>query len=151
MANNLFKQLMRTILSIFNLLTLCLVFETSNATDLRELPVQDGGRIKSFDSFARESLELIYGKQKFEGRPAHEIVLTWALLPEAWKDKKIFEVKNHEIISRLSLDGRERYFTGDDLLKNGELARLVGDLEERRKNKEKLTPFYQDIQRIESQ
>ncbi len=142
---------MRSCLSIFALLSLCLVYETSNATDLRELPVQDGGRIKSFDSFARESLELIYGKQTFEGRPAHEIVMTWALLPEAWKDKKIFEVKNHEIIQRLSLDGRERYFTGDDLLKNGELARLVGDLEERRKNKEKLTPLYQDIQRIESQ
>ena len=121
MANNLFKQLMRTILSIFNLLTLCLVFETSNATDLRELPVQDGGRIKSFDSFARESLELIYGKQKFEGRPAHEIVLTWALLPEAWKDKKIFEKHyRRELIQRILNN-----FEGYDLNIEGKIIDLM--------------------------
>lgn len=121
------------------------------AADIRELPVQDSGRIKALDSFARESLELIYGKQQFESRPAYEVVLTWSLMPEAWRDRKIFEVKNHDILKRLSLSTDQRYFTGEELVKNGELERLVGDLEEKRKIKEKLNPYFQDVQRIESQ
>ena len=32
---------------------------------LKYMPIQDGGRVKPYDSFAREMLEIIYGKSKF--------------------------------------------------------------------------------------
>ena len=35
---------------------------------LRELPVQDGGRVKPYDTFAREALQLIYGKESYKNK-----------------------------------------------------------------------------------
>ena len=46
----------------------------------KSLQVQDGGRIKPYDSFAREMLEIVYGKNKYEGREATEIVMTWIVI-----------------------------------------------------------------------
>ncbi len=65
--------------------------------EMQILPVQDGGRIKPFDSFAREQLELVYGKTKFEGRAAYEVILTWMLTPEAWQEKEIFQIQNLDV------------------------------------------------------
>ncbi|MCK6599868.1 MAG: hypothetical protein L6Q37_16000, partial [Bdellovibrionaceae bacterium] len=69
---------------------------------LRALPVQSDGRTKPFDSFAREMLELIYGKQKYEGREAYEIIFTWMLAPQVWTQKELFEVRNHEVLKNLN-------------------------------------------------
>ena len=75
---------------------------------LRALPVQSDGRVKPFDSFAREMLELVYGKQKYEGREAYEIIFTWMLAPQAWSSKELFEVRNHEVLKNLGLDTAKR-------------------------------------------
>ena len=58
---------------------------------IRSLPVQDSGRIKPYDSFARETLELIYGKSSYKrqsngeyeqkSEPAYLIVLSFIMAP----------------------------------------------------------------------
>ncbi len=35
---------------------------------IRYLPVQDGGRVKPFDTFAKEVLEVVYGQSKYKKR-----------------------------------------------------------------------------------
>ena len=40
---------------------------------LESIPVQDAGRIKPFDTFARESLALTWGKEKYKGKPATQV------------------------------------------------------------------------------
>ena len=77
---------------------------------LRTLPVQADGRIKPFDTFSREMLEIVYGKGSFEGRKAHEIILTWMLSPTAWENKELFEVRNHEVLKALGLDSNRKRF-----------------------------------------
>lgn len=118
---------------------------------LRYMPIQDGGRIKPFDIFAREMLSVVYGKQKFEGREAREIILTWMLGPEAWQDKRIFEIRNHEVLKNLGLPLGQRHFTGDEIFSNPQLQPMMMDLENKRKAKEKLTAYFQDLQRLENQ
>lgn len=76
---------------------------------IRYLPVQDSGRIKPFDTFARETLELVYGKKSYtpkEGMPAvpaHWVVLTWMLSPESWVSRPLFEVNHHDLLASLGL------------------------------------------------
>ncbi len=118
---------------------------------LKYLPVQDGGRIKPYDSFAREMLEIIYGKTKFEGRPATEIVLTWMLSPQAWQDKKIFEVRNHQVLEAMKLPKDQRYFAGDELFAGDRFTLLRQELQSKRETKEKLNPYFQALQRLENQ
>jgi len=139
-------------ISLF-LITLLVAFSSwaRPGDGLKYLPVQEGGRIKPFDSFAREMLEIVYGKATYEGRGAPEIVLTWMLSPEAWHDKKIFEVKNHQVLDAMNLPHDQRYFSGDELFSNDHFALLRQELQSKRESKEKLTPYYQDLQRLENQ
>lgn len=120
-------------------------------SEIQLLPVQDGGRIKPFDSFAREQLEVVYGKPKFEGRLAYEVILTWMLTPEAWQEKEIFQVQNLDVKKRLKLSADQKRFKGDQIFSNEAFRGLIGELNEKRESKEKLTPYYQALQRLENQ
>jgi hypothetical protein len=93
------------------------------------LQVQDGGRIKPYDSFAREMLEIVYGKSKYEGRAATEIVLTWMLSPQAWQGKKIFEVRNHQVLEAMKLPKDQRWFSGDEIFGNERFSLLRQELQ----------------------
>ncbi|WP_373999434.1 cytochrome c biogenesis protein [Bdellovibrio bacteriovorus] len=118
---------------------------------LKYLPVQDGGRIKPYDSFSREMLEIVYGKTKYEGRAATEIVMTWMLSPQAWQDKKIFEVRNHQVLTSMNLPKDQRYFSGEELFASDRFNLLRQELQAKRETKEKLNPYFQALQRLENQ
>ena len=145
-----------SLISLFLILCASLVVQARPGDALKTLPIQDGGRIKPFKSFAEEMLEVVYGKKTFrvdEGasKPAEEIIMTWVLSPEAWKDKALFEVKNFEVLKKLDLPTSQRYFRGDDIFMSPKLQPLMMELEEKRKSKEKLTPYFQALQRLENQ
>ncbi len=118
---------------------------------LRALPIQADGRIKPFDTFSREMLEIVYGKGSFEGRKAHEIILTWMLSPTAWENKELFEVRNHEVLKALGLDSNRKRFKGSEVFGNEKFTLLRQELREKRESKEKLTPYFQALQRLENQ
>jgi cytochrome c-type biogenesis protein CcsB len=136
------------------LLLSLLIYKGAFAADgeaIRYLPVQDAGRIKPYDTFAKEMLTIVYGKPTFEKRNATEIIFTWMLSPTAWQAKKIFEVRNHEVLSALGLSKEERYFTGDQIFANEKFQLLMSELQSKRESKEKLTPYFQALQRLENQ
>jgi cytochrome c-type biogenesis protein CcsB len=123
---------------------------------LKYMPVQDAGRIKPFDTFAREVLEIVYGKQKFkfENKPAVDayiVIFTWMLTPEAWRDQEVFEVKNSLIKKALDLEVAKNRFKGDIVFGNDKFQVLMQELREKRDSKEKLTPYFQALQRLETQ
>lgn len=118
---------------------------------LSYLQVQDGGRIKPYQSFAQEMLEIVYGKSSFEKRAATEIVLTWMLSPQAWQDKRIFEVRNHQVLEALNLPKDQRHFTGEEVFANDRFNILRQELQTKREAQEKLDPYFQAVQRLENQ
>lgn len=128
-----------------------LTAQAKSGEALNYLPVQDGGRVKPYDSFAREMLEMVYGKTRYEKRAATEIVLTWMLSPQVWADKKIFEVRNHQILDVLKLPKDQRYFSGEQLFANERFNLLRQELQAKRESKEKLNPYFQAMQRLENQ
>lgn len=121
------------------------------ASPLGELPVQDGGRIKPLDSFAREHLSLVYGRQTFESKPAVDVVMTWILQPEAWEDKNFFEIRHHLVKKALRLDETQKHFSPKQILGSDRLSVLMRDLQSKRETKEKLDPYFQAVQRLENQ
>lgn len=123
----------------------------SSGEALKSLPVQDAGRIKPLQTFGKEVLEIVYGKDKYEGREAYEIVLTWMLSPQSWLDKPIFEVRNHAILTALGLPTDQRYFKGQEIFTKDGFQQLRQKLAEKRETKEKLDPYFQAVQRLENQ
>ena len=128
------------------------VYAGSTITDsIKNIPVQNAGRVKPFDSLAREALTLIYGKSKFKGKPAHEIVLTWLYAPAIWADKQIVQIKKLELKKNLKLSETQEHFSVNELLRNDRLPLTFQELAGKRATKEKLDPYFQAVQRLQNQ
>ena len=124
---------------------------------IRSLPVQDAGRVKPFDTFAKETLELIHGRRSFKAKDdakpidAQWVILTWMLSPESWVSRPLFEVKHHQVLDQLKLPKDRKYFTADEVFKSEKFANMMQELQNKRETKEKLNPYFQAVQRLENQ
>jgi cytochrome c-type biogenesis protein CcsB len=134
------------------------LFAQADITEsLQGLPVQDAGRFKPFDTFARESLQLIYGKQTFKldngekARPATEIVMTWVLQPTAWQNTPLFEIRYAQLKKGLKFPEERKLYSFNEIMGNERLPTLMQELQSKRESKEKLDPYFQALQRLESQ
>ena len=123
---------------------------------LRKLPVQDAGRVKPFDTLAREALQLVYGRQEYESphgdmRPAVEIVMTWMLVPQYWDSQELMQVSHRGLKDSLQLKIEQKRFTPLELMSNSRLPLVFQELIDLHKTKQKLTPYYQAVQQLENQ
>ncbi len=120
---------------------------------LDEIPIQNAGRIKPFSTFAQESLQLIYGKSKYNGKDATEIVFTWILIPDQWMNTPIIELRHAGLKEALKIEmpASERHITAQALFANERVPLILQELNTLRGRQEKLNPYYQAVQRLESQ
>ncbi len=124
---------------------------------LKSLPIQDAGRLKPFDTFARESLALIYGKQVFKtendkvDRAATEILMTWLLQPTAWLEIPLFELRFSQLKASLRLPEEKKYFTFNEIANNERFPVVMRELRDQLERKAKLDPYFQAVQRLETQ
>ena len=149
---------MKKLFALFALCFLTSAFSFAKDGDrIRYLPVQDAGRIKPFDTFAKETLTLIYGKKSYKAKDdatpvdAQWVVLTWMLSPESWANRPLFEVTYKQVLEALELDTKRKLFTGEELFGSKNFSNLMQELQNKRESKEKLTPYFQAIQRIQNQ
>ena len=106
----------RLILFVISLLFLPLFAE---GFDARHIPVQDGGRIKPLDTFARNQLLAIYGKRslKSEKQPAIEWMLNLLSDPKSGFNQKIFNLRNPQVVQSLGLEwDTEHKYSYHDIL-----------------------------------
>lgn len=74
--------------------------------DFRDIPLQDEGRIKPLDTFARNHLLAFYGKRSIKemNLSATDWILNLILDPQNGKEQKIFNIRNPEVVSSIYLD-----------------------------------------------
>ncbi len=120
-------------------------------TILGRMPVQDGGRYKPFDTFARESLQLVYGRREYNSRSASEIVMTWLLLPEHWDGLEFVKIERRDLKEALGFPVERSHFSPNEIVQNERIVLLMQDLASKRKAQEKLNPYWQAVQTLESQ
>lgn len=146
---------------LFSLFSVYAQSETEGMS-LGALPIQDAGRIKPFDTFARESLALVWGRETYKkpGKsgsgeatklPATDVVFSWLVVPEVWSGSEIILIRNSGLREALKLENERLYYSPNELLANERLPLLLQDLRTRQDAKEKLNPFYQAVQTLERQ
>ena len=138
---------------------------------LRHLPIQDAheGRIKPFDTFARETLQLIYGRETFkktllkkspEGVEIRErvhleavdIVMMWILWSEEWKTQEILQIRHSGLREALGLEGEKKvHFAPESLMQNEKWPLILQELHSKRESGEKLNPYFQAVQTLQNQ
>lgn len=137
---------------------------------LKLIPIQDGGRIKPLDTFAREALTLVYGSATYKSqkpqaageeassakkgsgpRSAIEVVFTWFLAPQFWDVQPIVEVKLRALKEALKLDMERDRFSPNEIIASDRIGLVLQDLAGLRASKQKLDGYYQAVQRLENQ
>ena len=80
--------------------------QSLSAFEIGDIPLQDEGRIKPLDTFARNHLLAFYGKRSIKelDMGATDWIINLILDPENGRDQKIFNIRNPEVASSLFLD-----------------------------------------------
>ncbi len=87
-------------------------------TELKNLPVQSGGRMKPLDSFARETVLFMTGKTKYEGWDSVDLLLSWIASPQSWEARRFVQVARPDVRRQLGLDEDRKLFTPQELFNN---------------------------------
>ena len=82
------------------------------------IPIQEGGRVKPLDTFARESVRFITGHEAFEEKGSLDLLFDWLTHPADWNDKNFILIENLDLKSLLSVDKDQKRVAPSFLLKN---------------------------------
>jgi cytochrome c-type biogenesis protein CcsB len=83
-----------------------------------QIPVQNGGRVKPLDTFARESALFTTGSRSFQGWNALDLILSWIAFPGYWQNQPIIQVEREDVRRQLGLEEKRSRFTPQELFKN---------------------------------
>ncbi|MCG3176643.1 MAG: Cytochrome c biogenesis protein CcsA [Candidatus Omnitrophica bacterium] len=79
------------------------------------LPIQHRGQVKSFESFARQTLRLVAERSSFDKRPATLYVLDLISRPTGILDKRWIRLDLEELRAALELERGRSYYTYEEI------------------------------------
>lgn len=129
-----------SVLFLFGALVFSPPARAASAFDaLADIPVQHGGRIKPFETFARELMLYVTGKRRWEGAGATEMVWRWIAEPEKWNREPLIRVEVPELQQELNLMVINHRVSPEILLSHQPFLEQVEPASMKRQGKEPLT------------
>src|SRR5687767_15052133 len=111
---------------------------------LRRMPVQDDGRVKPLDTFARETARRVTGARAFGAEsvagldPVEWIVAVWAS-PEAWRQQRIVRVADAAFRAHVGLPGDRERFSFEEVVGNERFMAAAEDARGRQESRAALS------------
>ncbi len=97
-------------------------------SEMGALPVQAGGRVKPFDSYARDLVLQVTGRRTFDGWDPVELVLSWLADPNGWQEKQFILVTRKDVKRQLGLDEDRMRFSPKELVMDSFLAEYANTM-----------------------
>ncbi len=85
--------------------------EAVEFSTIRHLVVQDNGRLKAFDTYARERLRFVHGRERLDGQEPVETVLSFAFDAERWDERPVLDVPYIPLFGALGYDKEKKYLS----------------------------------------
>lgn len=82
------------------------------------IPVQSGGRIKPFDSYAREVVLFLTGSRTYQGWDPVDLMFSWLTFPTSWDSQPFIQVNREDVRRQLNLDEKRSRFSPVELVGN---------------------------------
>jgi cytochrome c-type biogenesis protein CcsB len=105
-----------------------------NLKALGDIPVQAGGRIKPFNTYAREMATYLTGSKSFQGWQAEDLLLSWLISPEAWEGQNFIQVQREDVKRQIGLDPKQGRFSPKTLISESHLGQYAQALSGRGEN-----------------
>ena len=148
-------RLQPTAVSTAVVMALALAASTAGAdTDLaplRSIAVQDGGRLKPLDTFARESARRITGAKPFtggetvKGLDAVEWLLAMLSDPVRWQSEPIVRVAHADLRAAVGLPAERDRFSYSQLVAHEGLTNEIASVRDKLSRDEALTPVESEV------
>ena len=86
----------------------------SNDFTFKDLPIQEDGRIKPLDTYARNQMLRFYGKRSFKDNDGNSLsAIAWfqnlVSNPKVEMDRSVFNIRNPEVAFGLGLDKNDNH------------------------------------------
>jgi len=106
---------------------------------LRRLAIQHNGRHKPFDSFAREAVRFITGRDRWDGQDPLDTA--WAIIaePERWQAAALISVPFVPLREALGMPRTAAHISYDELIATRRLMRLLPAIVEKQRRDEHLS------------
>ncbi|HCU25915.1 MAG TPA: cytochrome C biogenesis protein [Deltaproteobacteria bacterium] len=91
----------------------------------REILIQEGGRKKPFDTFARETVRTITGREKFAGFDPVELIFSWLTETKAWEQQPILDATFQPLQKQVNLKVENGRIAPAALAANDEFQLLI--------------------------
>jgi len=114
---------------------------------LGKIAVQQGGRVKPFETFAREAVLYVTGKTSWQKQPAVETVWSWMAAPEKWTSQPLIYVSAPQVREEFGLKLIRKRVSAEVVLEEKGFSQKVQDAIHRREKREALS--FNDKKRIE--
>ncbi len=117
------------------------------------IAIQDGGRRKPIDTFARETMIRITGRSNYNDThnrswTPNDLILSALLGTNDWKHEPIILVTYGKLASQLGLDQTKRRFSFAQLTALPELSRLANEARTLQRAEKPLDRFQQEVMRV---
>ncbi|OIO38683.1 MAG: hypothetical protein AUJ72_02075 [Candidatus Omnitrophica bacterium CG1_02_46_14] len=101
-------------------LFLSVLVSTSEAKSLaggeaQQIPIQHSGRVKSFEAFSRQTLELITTKESWEHKPPVDVIFEALSKKEAAADWAWVRIRNQALVTTLGLPADKQFYSYNEL------------------------------------
>ncbi|NBX76313.1 MAG: hypothetical protein EBQ92_07145, partial [Proteobacteria bacterium] len=107
---------------------------------VRSWAIQDRGRIKPYDTFARESLVYVTGKNQWKGLSAAEVTFGWLIsLDKEWQDEEFIRVDYKPLKELLGLEVKRQYFRPSEMDNLSGLDKILREASQKESRKERLS------------
>lgn len=94
---------------------------------VRAVPAQHDGRWMPLDTVARDYVESVTGKTRWQGHDPVTLLLAWTFDSVTWMDQPLIVISNAELRSELELPGDQTAFSYSTLVRHQPLRRLMDD------------------------
>ncbi len=112
---------------------------TETLETVRHLAIQQGGRVKPLDSFARETIDRLTGSPVWKGQDPVETLLSILAEPDRWQEEPFLSVPFGPLREALGLDRRTKHVSYSELISTKKLMRMLPAIVEKQQRGEKLT------------
>ena len=106
---------------------------------VRRLAVQHNGRLKPFDSFARETLQQITGRAQWQQEDPAATVLAILASPEPWQARPLIAMPFHPLREPLGMAPGQTHISYSDLVASRKLMRMLPAIVEKQRRDDKLS------------
>ncbi len=93
--------------------------------NLRSLPIMSGGRVRTFDAFARDVVHEITGERRWNGEDPLETVMRWISDSEAAYTEEMFPLMHEPLREAVGWATSSTLFSMDELVSNQTLVSIA--------------------------